>query len=105
VLPSGPKLSLGLLATVNLEVVPFCPYAPFPVLLPFLKCILEDVFCEGVQHCLQFASIISFVSKWQSFSFIFNWGNRKLGWVGNDSHVDFGKKIPWPKQVSDGVLS
>jgi hypothetical protein len=27
-------------------------YAPFPVLLPFFKCILEIVFCEADQHCL-----------------------------------------------------
>jgi hypothetical protein len=28
--------------------------ALFPALLPFFKYILEHVFCEGVQHCLQF---------------------------------------------------
>jgi hypothetical protein len=45
---------LDLLATITLEVVPFRAYAPFPALLPFLKCILEDVFCEGVLHRLRF---------------------------------------------------
>jgi hypothetical protein len=29
-------------------------YAPFPVLLPLSKCILEVVFYEGVRHCLKF---------------------------------------------------
>jgi hypothetical protein len=47
---------LGPLATITLKVVPFRMYAPFPALLPFFKCILEIVFCEGVQHCLQFCS-------------------------------------------------
>jgi hypothetical protein len=37
------------------------------------------------------ASITSSVSKWQSFSFIFNQGNR-VSWVREDSHVVFGKK-------------
>jgi hypothetical protein len=37
VLPSGQKLTLGILATMNLEVVPFCAYALFPALLPFFK--------------------------------------------------------------------
>jgi hypothetical protein len=46
------KLALGLLATITFKAVPFCVYAPFPVLLPFFKCISEVVFCEGVQHCL-----------------------------------------------------
>jgi hypothetical protein len=46
VLPSGQKLTLGLLATITLEVDPFLVYAQFPALLPFLKCILEVMFCE-----------------------------------------------------------
>jgi hypothetical protein len=33
VLPSGQKLTLGLLATITLEVVLFCAYAPFPAFL------------------------------------------------------------------------
>jgi hypothetical protein len=39
------------------------------------------------------ASITSVVSKWRPFSYIFSWGNRKAGWVGEDNHVDIGKKI------------
>jgi hypothetical protein len=37
VVPSGQKLTSGLLATITLGVVPFCPYAPFSALLPFLN--------------------------------------------------------------------
>jgi hypothetical protein len=48
VLPSDKKLTLGLLAAITLEVVPFCEYARFLAFLPFLKCIMEIVFCEGV---------------------------------------------------------
>jgi hypothetical protein len=43
VLSSGQKLTLGLLATITLEVVTSREYAPFPVLLPFFKYILEVV--------------------------------------------------------------
>jgi hypothetical protein len=34
-LPCGQKLTLGLLATITLEAVPFHAYAPFPDPLPF----------------------------------------------------------------------
>jgi hypothetical protein len=40
---------LGVLATITLQVVPFQVYAPIPGLQQFLECILEVVFCEGVQ--------------------------------------------------------
>lgn len=36
-LPSGQKLTLGLPATIALEVSPFCLYAPFTELLPILS--------------------------------------------------------------------
>jgi hypothetical protein len=68
VLPSGQKLTLGLLVTATLEVVPFRAYAQFPALLPFL-----NVFSTACYS----ASITSVVSKWRAFSFIFNQGNRK----------------------------
>jgi hypothetical protein len=32
-----------------------------------------------------------------AFQFIFKWGNRKVGWVRDDSHVVFGKKLPGEK--------
>jgi hypothetical protein len=37
VLPSGKKLTLGVLATITLEVVPFREYEQFPALLPMLN--------------------------------------------------------------------
>jgi hypothetical protein len=48
-LSSCQKLTLGLMATIALEVSPFRVYAQFPVLMQFFKCILEAMFCEGVQ--------------------------------------------------------
>jgi hypothetical protein len=53
-MPSAPKLPLGLLATITLEVVPIRVHAPSQELPPFSLCILEVVFCEGVQHRLRF---------------------------------------------------
>jgi hypothetical protein len=52
-LPSSQKLTLGLQVTITLKVVPCRAYAPFPVLLAFSKCILELIFCEGVQNRLR----------------------------------------------------
>jgi hypothetical protein len=72
-LPSGQKLTFGLLTTITLEVIPFRPYAPLPALLPF-KYIVEVVFCEG--GC-DSASITLLVSKWRPFSCILNRGNRE----------------------------
>jgi hypothetical protein len=43
------------------------------------------------------ASIISNVSKWRPFNFIFNRGNRKVVQVGDDSHVVFRQKFPGEK--------
>jgi hypothetical protein len=46
-------LTLGLLATITLRLVPFHAYSsPFPGLLTCFKCILEVMLCEGVQHFL-----------------------------------------------------
>jgi hypothetical protein len=42
------------LAIIAFEVVPIRAYALFSALLPFFKCILEVVFCEGIQHFLRF---------------------------------------------------
>jgi hypothetical protein len=85
---------LGLLATTALEVVLFRKDALFPALPSFFKCILEVVFCEGVQHCLQFflyylncqngsLSVVSSIGK-----------QRKVGWVT----CCFWSKIPWWKR-------
>jgi hypothetical protein len=85
------KLTFGLLATISLEVVRFCTYAPFPALLPFFKCILEVVFCKGVQRrsrfCLNHLSCI----KMAAFQFYLQSGKQtKVGWVW--------LKIPWLKR-------
>jgi hypothetical protein len=73
--PSDDKLTLGPLAIVTLEVAFFNAYAQSPTLLPFLKCILEVVFCDGVQHHLQFC-LGCVMSKWLHFRLVFNWGNQ-----------------------------
>jgi hypothetical protein len=67
------KVALGLLATIALGVVAFCAYAPFPALLPIWKSCFVTLFSTACDS----ASITSVVSKWQSFSFIFNQGNRE----------------------------
>jgi hypothetical protein len=54
-LPSDQKLTLSLLATVTLEVVPFLAYASFPMLPTFFKCILGVVFYEVVKRRVQFS--------------------------------------------------
>jgi hypothetical protein len=41
------------MATITLDVVPFHAYA-VPSAYAIFICILEVVFCEGVQHCLLF---------------------------------------------------
>jgi hypothetical protein len=72
------------MATITLDVVPFHAYAIF-------ICILEVVFCEGVQHCLQLFLDHLNCKKWRPFSFIFNRGNReKLGeWGMSHSLVKY----------------
>jgi hypothetical protein len=77
-MPYCQKLTLGLLATIAHELVPFCAYAPFPALLPFFKCTLEVVLCEGVHHRLQLSFFNSTLSKWRPFNFIFNRGNSSF---------------------------
>jgi hypothetical protein len=108
---SRKKLTQGLLATINLKEVPFHAYASFSAFLSFLKCILEVVFCDGVQHS---ASITSTVSKWRVFSFIFNGENRKklqgakfrrVGWVGTTVMLLSLRNSLVKKEVSDGALS
>jgi hypothetical protein len=82
VLPSGQKITLGILTTITLEVLPTRKYAPFPVLLPLFKCILEVIICVVFSTAWNSASITSIVSKWRPLSFIFNQGNKKVRWVG-----------------------
>lgn len=53
ILPSGRKLSFGILATTTLESFPFLVYPLFPSLLLISKYFLNFVFCEGFQHPLR----------------------------------------------------
>jgi hypothetical protein len=46
-MPSGQKLTSGLLATITLQVLTFHMYVLFPVVLSFLKCIM-DVIVESI---------------------------------------------------------
>jgi hypothetical protein len=63
------------------------------MLLPFFKCILEVVFCEGDS-----ASITSIV-KMAAFQFhLQSEKQRKVVWLGDDSHVVFGKKFHGDKR-------
>jgi hypothetical protein len=84
-LPSGQKLTLGLLSiTITL----------FPVLLPSFKCILEVMFCEGgilpqsPQLCQNGGlSVLSSISETEK---------SRVG-AGN-SHAVFGQKFPGEKE-------
>jgi hypothetical protein len=97
-MPSGQKLTLGLVATITLEVLSFRAYAPFPAILPFFKCILDVVFCEGVQHHLRFCLDHLNCVKMADFQFYLQSGKqKKVGWVGDDSHVVFGQKFSGEK--------
>jgi hypothetical protein len=77
VLPSGQKLTLGLLDTIILEVVAFHAYATFPVLLSFLNASWKSCPVKVFSTACDSASITSIVLKWRHFSFIFNRGNRE----------------------------
>jgi hypothetical protein len=103
VFPSGQKLNLGLLATITLKLVIFCAYAPLSALLPFLKCILEVVFCEDVQHRLRICVNHLNCVKMAAFQFYLQSGETEKSWsrpsqasmwVGDDSCC-FWSKILW----------
>jgi hypothetical protein len=80
VLPSGQKKTIELLATIALEVVPFCAYAPVPVLLPFLNASWK--FCDGVQHRMRFCLDHLNCVKMTALKFYLHSGKqRKVGWV------------------------
>jgi hypothetical protein len=83
---------------ITLKVAPFRAYAPFPALLLFLKCILEVVFCEGVQHRPRFCLDHHICVKMAAFQFYLQLGKqRKVGWVGDESHIVFGQIFPGEK--------
>jgi hypothetical protein len=86
---------LGLLATVTIEVDPFRAYAPFLELLPFFKCILEAVFCEGVQDRLRFCLDRLSCVKMMAFQFYLQLGEqRRVGREGNESNFLSGQEFP-----------
>jgi hypothetical protein len=87
------------MATITLEVDPFRVYAPFPALLSFLKCLLEVVFCDGVQHHLSFyLSHLSCV-KMAAIQFYLQLGKQiKVGWVWEGEAVMFLVKNPLVKE-------
>jgi hypothetical protein len=96
--PLVKKLTLAILVTINLKVVPLGTYAPFPALLPLLKCILEVMICEGVQQRLQFCfDHVSCVKRPLFQFYLQSEKQRKVGWVEDDSHVVLGKKFPGEK--------
>jgi hypothetical protein len=84
---SGKKLILGLLATITI-----------PSASAIFKRILEVVFCEGVQHRLQFCLNHFSCIKMEAFQFYLQLGKqRKVGLVGDDSHVVLGQIFPGEK--------
>jgi hypothetical protein len=74
VLPSGQKLTLGLLATITLEVVPFHTYARSQRFCHFLHASWKSNFVRVYSDS---ASITTIVSKWRVLSFILNRGSRE----------------------------
>jgi hypothetical protein len=57
--------------------------------------VLEVEFCEGVQHRLRFCLDSLNCDKMASFQFYLQSGKqRKIWWVGDDSDVAIGSKLP-----------
>jgi uncharacterized membrane protein len=112
-LPTAKKLTLSLLATITLKVVTFHVYAPFSVLLPFFKCILEISFCEGAQHylrlCLDHLSCVKMVA----FQFYLQLRKQKsrrdqvrsVGWVGTTVMLFLVKKSVKVKESCQHLIS
>jgi hypothetical protein len=68
----------------------------FPALLPFLNASWK-LFCEGVQHCLQYCLDHLNCVKMPAFQFYLQSGKqRKVGWL-YESHVVFGQKFSGEK--------
>jgi hypothetical protein len=104
-LSSGQKLTLGLLATITLKVVPFHMYALLPTLLSFLKCILEILICEGVQYHLRFCLVHLNCVKKVAFQFCLQLEKqRQVGWVGTTVMLLSVKKFPGKKRKCDAVM-
>jgi hypothetical protein len=72
----------------------------FPAPLPFFKCILEVVFCEGVQHRLRFCLNHLNYLKMAAFQFLSSIKETEKSRVGGvDSHVVFLQKLLVKKEV------
>jgi hypothetical protein len=87
VLPFRQKLTLGLLTTITLKVVPLCVRAcTFATASAIFKCILEVVFCEGDSASI--TSVLSSIGE-----------TEKSGVGRGDSHIVFGQKFPGEKGI------
>jgi hypothetical protein len=85
---------------------PLTHVSTVPSASAIFKCILQVVFCEGVQHRLRFCLDHLNCVKMAAFGSIFNWGNRdKYGWWGTKVMLFWSKTILWKKEVWDGALS
>lgn len=71
--------------------IPFHAHAPFPALLPCLKCILEIVFCACVPHRLWFCLGQLSCVKMAVSSFGETEKFRRIRWIGDYSNNHFDK--------------
>jgi hypothetical protein len=98
-LPSGQKLILAVLATFTLEVLPFRLHAPFPLLLTFVQCILQVVFCGGCSIPPAILPPSPQLYQNGGFSVLSSIGDSEESRVGEDeSHVVFGQMFPGEKE-------
>jgi hypothetical protein len=108
VLPSGQKLTLGLLATNTLNVVPFSTYALFPALLPILNASWWTCSVRVFSTACNSASITSIVSKCPNLQLVKRGkvaGGQvsQVGWVGGHLSLRFWSEISWCKRKCETV--
>jgi hypothetical protein len=100
------KLTLSLLATITLEKCPYVSLHSSSFSVNILKCILEVVFCEGVQAP---PAILPRSPKMRENGGLYAlssiWETQKSRVVRDDSHVILGKNSLDKRDVSDGALS
>jgi hypothetical protein len=102
-MPSGQKLTLGLLAAITLQVVLFRAYAPLPALLPFLHASRKSCYVPVFSPACESASITSIVSKWRPFRSIFNREAEKSRLDCGRQSCCFSLQIPWWKGKCESV--
>jgi hypothetical protein len=99
----GSKNNFGLTGHHQLRSSPW-PQCVCTVLMTsaiFFKCIPEVMFCKSVQHRLRFCLYHLNCVKMVIFQFYLQSEKQiKVGWVGDDSHVAFGQKLPSEKASS-----